>query len=212
MWCKDISLKLSENDDWILVAKRLNFNGTDIKGWLNQVDPCLSMLQEWFVINKTSDAITGLLKTFKELNYIECIQIIEKNLEDIEKNNIQLNDDDLLDEQLIKNPPQVFICYEWSSKSKAELLKKHLADEFHNNIQIWFDDGNMGGGNLRNKRIDVGLRSCYVLICLITKEIISDKTCLNQINLAVQLNKSIIPLLIDNKLKWPPEGSLGKFA
>lgn len=67
----------------------------------------------------------------------------------------------------------------------------------------------MGGGAKRNSRIDLGLRLCNVLVCLITGETNKDQTCLNQINLAVQLNKPIIPLLLDSKLKWPPSGSLG---
>lgn len=67
----------------------------------------------------------------------------------------------------------------------------------------------MGGGAKRNSRIDLGLRLSNVLICLITSETNKDQACLNQINLAVQLNKPIIPLLLDSKLKWPPSGSLG---
>lgn len=67
----------------------------------------------------------------------------------------------------------------------------------------------MGGGAKRNNRIDLGMRLSNVLICLITGETNKDQTCLNQINLAVQLNKPIIPLLLDSKLKWPPSGSLG---
>jgi len=219
LWCKDISKKLTlmKKNNWILVAKRLNFNEKDIKGWQNQVDPCMSMLQEWFVLNKTSDAIVGLLNTFRELDYQECVKIIEKNQQEIDiknqKENIELNEEKL-DKELINQPPQIFICFEWSSKDKAELLRKYLISFFNqennnNRIRIWFDDGVMGGGESRNNRIDIGLRSCYVLICLINKEIVNDKTCLNQINLAVQLNKAIIPLLIDNKLKWPPQGSLG---
>lgn len=67
----------------------------------------------------------------------------------------------------------------------------------------------MGGGVQRSSRIDLGLRLSNVLVCLITAETGKDQTCLNQINLAIQLNKPIIPLLLDSKLKWPPPGSLG---
>ena len=76
-------------------------------------------------------------------------------------------------------------------------------------LNIWFDDVSMGGGNARNNRIDRGLRVCSVLICLITEQASKDQTCLNQITLAIQLNKPIIPLLMDSNLKWPPAGSLG---
>jgi hypothetical protein len=101
------------------------------------------------------------------------------------------------------------------SKLKHQ-INKYLFDKIdknliksNNRINIWFDDGNMGGGTKRNSRIDLGLRLSSVLICFITSETNKDQTCLNQINLAVQLNKPIIPLLLDSKLKWPPSGSLG---
>lgn len=67
----------------------------------------------------------------------------------------------------------------------------------------------MGGGVQRSSRIDLGLRLSNVLLCFITNETSEDQTCLNQISLAVQLNKPIIPLLLDANLKWPPRGALG---
>lgn len=229
LWCKDIAKAISNKNEWVLVAKRLNFNEKDIKGWLNQPDPCMSMFQEWFIVNKTSDAIYGLLKVFKELNKPNCVKIIQSNINLVEKNNrVYLNEDEV-DFELINNPPQIFISYEWSSKDKAELLKKHLYDKLnepvptksnqkptkanasslYKKLNIWFDDGNMGGGVSMNNRIDRGLRVCHILLCLITEEASKDQTCLNQISLAVQLGKPIIPLLLDSKLKWPPAGSLG---
>jgi hypothetical protein len=214
-WCKKIAESLSERNSsenkqaWILVAKRLNFTERDIKGWLAQVDPCMSMLQEWFVVNKSADAIAGLLNVFKELNYADCVSIIENNMTEIDNETKNSLNDDEIDAQILNNPPQVFICFEWSCKSKAQLLKKHLNQRFNDSIRIYFDDGEMGGGDSRNKRIDIGLRSCCVLICLITTEIQNDKTCVSQITQATQLNKSIIPLLLDSKVKWPPPGSLG---
>lgn len=221
-WCGLIKSSMGKkNQNWILVAKRLNFSDRDIKGWLNQIDPFMSMMQEWFIANKTSDAIIGLMKVFKELNNKECVQIIQENIDRIEEESANHFSDYNIDEKMRKNPAHVFICYEWSSKEKAELLERYLSDEINrdcgvsnpndadNRINIWFDNGNMGGGVERNKRIDLGLRLCNVLVCLITSETNKDQTCLNQINLAIQLNKPIIPLLLDSKLKWPPSGSLG---
>ena len=138
-WCKDLSKTLSKND-WMLIAKRFNFTENDIKGWLNQHDPPMSMFQEIFVQYKTSDAIEFLLKIFKELNNLECIEIIEKNLKQVEDDNkLDLNEDNI-DKELIANPPQIFVSYEWSSKEKAELLRKYLYDKlkipFNCNLQI----------------------------------------------------------------------------
>ncbi len=221
-WCKDIAKVLANPKspyNWILVAKRLNFTENDITGWLSQADPCLSMFQEWFLVNKTSDAIAGLLKVFKELNNTECVNIIETNMKSIKENDEiskHLNDGQEIDEKLVKKPPQIFISYEWTSKEKAELLVRYLDEKINENItndlekvDVWFDNGQMGGGTARANRIDVGLRSCCVLLCLVSQETSKDQNCLNQVNLAVQLNKAIIPLLMDSKVKWPPAGSLG---
>lgn len=181
----------------------------------------MSMLQEWFVANKTSDAILGLMKVFKELNNKECVQIIQDNIDRIEEQSKTSFKDYNMDDKLKKNPAHVFICYEAESRDQAELLQRHLfaqinkecgvvdPNDVDNRINIWFDDGQMGGGVERNRRIDLGLRLCNVLVCLITSKTNQNKTCLNQINLAIQLNKPVIPLLLDSKLKWPPTGSLG---
>lgn len=190
-------------------------------GWLNQIDPFMSMIQEWFLANKTSDAIVGLMKVFKELNNKECVQIIQDSMDRIEEESKSRFKDYNMDDKLKKNPTHVFICYEASSREQADLLRRHLfvrlnqecgvvdANDMDNRINIWFDDGDKGGGVARNKRIDLGLRLCSVLVCLVTSKSSQDKTCLNQINLAIQLNKPVIPLLLDSKLKWPPSGSLG---
>lgn len=195
----------------------------NFKGWLNQIDPFMSMLQEWFLINKTSDAVFGLMKVFKELNNKECMQIVQENIDRIEEESKSQFKDYNIDDKLKKNPAHVFICYEAASgRQQAEILHRHLfvrinqecgvsepTVDLNNRINIWFDDGQMGGGVERAKRIDLGLRLCNVLVCLITSKTGQDKTCLNQINLAIQLNKPVIPLLLDSKLKWPPAGSLG---
>lgn len=222
VWCKQIKASMQKgHHDWILVAKRLHFSERDIKGWLNQIDPFMSMLQEWFIANKTSDAVLGLMKVYKELGNKECVQIIQENIDQIEEETKNMFKDYNIDDKMKRNPAQVFLCYEASSKDKAELLHRYLFERLNqecgvrnlndadNRINIWFDDGNMGGGVERNKRIDLGLRLCNVLVCLITGQSNKDQTNLNQISLAIQLNKPIIPLLVDSKLKWPPSGALG---
>ena len=146
----------------------------------------MCMLQEWFITNKTSDAIAGLVKCLKAANKMNCVQLIDSSIDSVDPD--YSLDEMAFDAQLAENPPQVFVSFEWSSMEKALLLKKHL-DALE--LNTWFDDGKMGGGNMRNNRIDVGLRKCQVLICLITTEASKDETCLNQICLAVQLGEKI---------------------
>ena len=191
----------------ILISKRLNFGDLDIKSWLQQPDPYLSMFQEWYTINKTSDATNGLLKLFRELNLTDCVKLIEESLNELNERTKALKiDSDAKDDSTGK--AQVFLCFEWSCLDKAKLLNKYLLD---NNLNTWFedDDGKLGGGANRFSRIDVGLRKCNVLVCFVTNELAKDSNCLGQINLAVQLNKPIIPLLVDSNCKWPPVGTLG---
>ena len=147
-WCKDLSKILAKENQWMLVAKRFNFTETDIKGWLNQNDPCLSMFQEVFVQYKASDAINSLLKIFTELNNIECREIVERNLSKVEEDNkLDLNEQEV-ERELIANPPQIFISYEWSTKAKAELLRKYLYMKL--NEPLPSNTTSTGSGNSKN--------------------------------------------------------------
>lgn len=132
VWCKQIrNSVINGNHDWVLVAQRLNFGEQDIKAWLTQADPFLSMLQEWFVANKTADAINGLLSVFKELNITDCVKIIEENLKKVENDSADLFKDKDVDNRIVNSPAQVFITFEWSSKKQAKLLKDKLAERLN---------------------------------------------------------------------------------
>lgn len=126
-----IDQKISNNYDWVLIAHRLNFSTQDIKAWMSQVDPFLCMLQEWFIANKTFDAINGLLNVLKELNLSDCVQIIEDNLKKVELENADLLNDKDIDDRIVKSPAQVFISFEWSSKKKAQLLRDKLSERLN---------------------------------------------------------------------------------
>lgn len=137
LWCKQIrNSVINNNDDWVLIAKRLNFSDRDIKAWLNQVDPFLSMLQEWFIVNKTADAINGLLSAFKELGNGECVRIIEENVEKVELESVDLFKDKNVDEMIVNSPAQVFISHEWSSRDKAKLLRDRLVQRLNSDYGL----------------------------------------------------------------------------
>lgn len=137
VWCKEIrNVVIRNNHDWVLVAQRLNFTEPDIKGWLNQADPFLSMLQEWFIANKTADAINGLLAVFKELDFKDCVKIIEENLKKVELESADLFKDKGIDDRIVNSPAQVFITYEWSSKKEAKLLCDKLSERLNNDYNL----------------------------------------------------------------------------
>jgi hypothetical protein len=200
LWAKEIAPIVAK--EWILIAKRLNFSQNDINSWNTQAEPFMATLQEWFTINKSSEATVGLIKVLKEMNQMECVDIIENELK---KSADEIPNDDLIDAQLVSSPPQIFLSFQWSLKDKAEILIKYLENE---GFTCWADFGQFGGGDSRNKRIDRGLRAASVLVCFVTSDYAKDETGLNQVNLAVTLGKPIVPLLAE-KLKWPPVGSLG---
>ena len=85
----------------------------------------MAVLQEWFTINRSSDATTGFIKVLSDLNRNDCIEIIENSLNNAA---IELNvvDDDTFNQTLINSPPQIFISYQWAVKDKALLLQKFL--------------------------------------------------------------------------------------
>lgn len=132
VWTKQIrNSVINNNHDWVLVAQRLNFSEQDIKAWLTQADPFLSMLQEWFVANKTSDAINGLIGVFKELNMSDCVKIVEDNLKKVELESADLFKDKDVDNRIVNSPAQVFITFEWSCKKKAQLLRDKLSERLN---------------------------------------------------------------------------------
>lgn len=209
LWSKKLIKALeSEDPKWMrLISKRMNFSELDIKSWLQQPDPLMSMLNEWYTINKTSDATNGLLKILKEFNLVECVRLVEEN---ITYSSIPSNDsnDDANDEKEVKGA-QVFLSFEWSCFDKAALLAKYLRA---NNVDVCMEtekEEEILAGSSRFKRVDLLLRRAHVFVCFVTRQFADNSTCLGLINLAVQLGKPIIPLLMDASLKWPPSGSLG---
>lgn len=90
------------------------------------------MLQEWFVANKTSDAIKGLLSVFKELDLKECVEIIDDNVRRVEaESGDMFKAREGVDERIVNSPAQVFIVYEWSAQGKAKLLRDKLAERLN---------------------------------------------------------------------------------
>ena len=97
---------------------------------------------------------------------------------------------------------------------------------------MWMDIGQMGGGDKLFQKIDNGIRASKIMICCVTEKYAQSPNCnrevsfrvsgimnkiscnyfivvhVFQVNLAVNLGKPILPLLME-KMNWPPAGSMG---
>lgn len=51
-WARDVSKLLNpvSEHDWRLLSSRLGYSNDDIRGWAQQADPCMAMLNEWLVL------------------------------------------------------------------------------------------------------------------------------------------------------------------
>ena len=199
-WSKDLAklMNVTADNDWRLLARRLAYSHDDIRGWATFDDPCLVLLNKWFETNKTSEASLTVLTTLKEINRMDGVAIVEnamKKTEDVIEN----------EDFEYASPPQIFISYQWGIQQEAKLLKQHLNMAGY---ECWMDIGQMGGGDKLFAKIDNGIRGAKVVLCCVTREYAESPNCIREVNLAVSLRKSIIPLLIE-KMDWPPRGSMG---
>ena len=199
-WSNDLAklMNTPAENDWRLLASRLGYSNDDIRGWATHDDPCLALLNEWYATHKTSEASLTVLTTLKEINRIDGVVIVEnamKKAEDVIEN----------DEFEYPSPPPLFISYQWGMQNEVKLLKQHLTMAGY---ECWMDIGQMGGGDKLFAKIDKGIRGAKMVICCMTREYADSPNCKREINLAVNLNKPIIPLLME-KMDWPPRGSMG---
>ena len=199
-WAKDLAklMNAAADSDWRLLASRLAYSNDDIRSWATLEDPSLALLNMWFETHKTSEATLTVLTTLKEINRMDGVAIVENAMKKAE--GIIENED-----FEYANPPPVFISYQWGMQQEVKLLKQHLNMAGY---ECWMDIGQMGGGNKLFAKIDKGIRDAKVVICCVTKEYSESPNCKREVNLAVNLRKSIIPLLME-KTDWPPKGSMG---
>ncbi|XP_030834833.1 uncharacterized protein LOC100890789 [Strongylocentrotus purpuratus] len=101
-------------------------------------------------------------------------------------------------------PPKVFLSYQWDHQLEVIAIKKHLEMA---GFPCWMDIGQMGGGDKLFAKIDDGIRSSKVVLCMVTEKYSNSENCNKEVNLANLLKKPIIPVLIDNT-QWPPKGAM----
>ena len=89
---------------------------------------------------------------------------------------------------------QFFISYSRKDHNLLEIVKNHLNTTYGDNC-VW-DDRKIEGGTLWEKKINVELKRCDIVICLLSDDFIKSKYCLYELQRATILRKNIIPILI----------------
>ncbi|GFO46254.1 hypothetical protein PoB_007275900, partial [Plakobranchus ocellatus] len=199
-WSRDVSklLNPATDHDWKLLSSRLGYSNDDIRGWAQQADPGMAMLNEWYATRKTSEATLAVLTQLQEMNRQDAAIIVENAMKSAES----VVEDEEFE---YASPPPVFISYQWGHQPEARLLQKHLEMAGY---QCWLDLGQMGGGDKLFEKIDSGIRAAKVVISCVTDKYAKSPNCNREVNLSVNLKKVMIPLLME-KCTWPPPGSMG---
>ncbi|GFS07862.1 hypothetical protein ElyMa_003000400 [Elysia marginata] len=199
-WSRDVAKLLNPkaDHDWTLLSSRLGYSNDDIRAWAQQADPCMAMLNEWYATRKTSEATLAILTQLQEMNRQDAAVIVENAM----KNAEAVVEDEEFE---YASPPPIFISYQWGHQPEARLLQKHLEMAGY---QCWLDLGQMGGGDKLFEKIDSGIRAAKVVISCVTEKYAKSPNCNREVNLSVNLNKVMIPLLME-KCTWPPPGSMG---
>ncbi|CAF3691039.1 unnamed protein product [Rotaria socialis] len=200
-WGRDVCtlLNVRTENDWRLLGKRFGYSTSELKHWAMQIDPSMSLLNEWFMTHKADEATYGLLKILNDIGRTDAEDIIRKAVTKAG----QLIPDDMSIE--IKRLPPVFISYQWGSQKAVLRLKSNLEQAGY---LCWMDTGQMGGGDKLFAKLDAGIRGAKVIICCMNKAYAQSDNCSREVHLTVSTGKTLIPLQME-KQTWPPEGALG---
>jgi hypothetical protein len=106
---------------------------------------------------------------------------------------------------LAKESPEVFISYQWGKQKEIINLYNKLTDM---GLTCWLDIYQMGGGDSLYDKIDKGIRNCCVVISCVTTKYGLSANCRKEIALSDSLSKPIIPILLEENMKYPPEGPM----
>ncbi|CAF3498130.1 unnamed protein product [Rotaria socialis] len=200
-WGSQVSKLLNHraDNDWRLLGKRFGYSKSELRHWSMHADPCMSLLNEWFMTNKADEATYGLVKMLDDIGRKDVSKIIRQAATAADK----LIPDDMPFE--IKRLPPVFLSYQWGTQKAVTTLKQNLEEAGY---ACWMDIGQMGGGDKLFAKIDAGIRGAKVIVCCMNSAYVESDNCSREVHLAISTGKPLIPLQME-KLKWPPEGALG---
>lgn len=139
-WSEELCNQISETNNWTIIAQKLNFSMENIELWRGHEKPAESMLKEWFIGNKNSEATDGLIKVFMELGLNQYVGLIEKYVENVKRVSRKNSYDEEAD------APQIFIVSDGAAIEQAKTLKVQL-EKF--GFEVWIDDNSSAAESSR---------------------------------------------------------------
>ncbi|XP_077989147.1 uncharacterized protein LOC144443515 [Glandiceps talaboti] len=199
-WCSKIAVLLDKSchNDWRFLAINLGFSLDDVQSISMTASPTTSVLDQWFKTHPGKDGTYAVYVALQQLKRNDAMEVIEQS---VPKN-----------EQLI---PQTFsgtedkiasvcISYHADNIIEVKLLCYHLELA---GLECWMDEEIINGTDKPFQRMDEAMRGSQLVLVMCSASYMQSKTCFKQVNLAQQLNKPIIPVII-GPLSWPPTGPM----
>ncbi|CAF1143141.1 unnamed protein product [Adineta steineri] len=196
-WSSKVTKLLNQraDNDWYLLAKHLGFSSSKIKHWTIEIDPCMALLNEWFTIHTTDEAIYNLIKALEEINRDDVVQIIRQEVLTIE----HMTSNDLSIQS--KHLPPIYLLYHSSKQTLITKLKDHLEKAGYS-CQMYDEQINM---NI----IGADIREAKIVICCINTLYIQSEICSKTFQLILNMKKPFI-LLCLKELIWLSSENLFK--
>ncbi|CAF3502645.1 unnamed protein product [Rotaria socialis] len=200
-WGAGVSKLLNSpaSNNWCLLGKRFGYSTSELRHWATKADPCMTLLNEWYMTHETDETTYGLVKMLEDIGRHDAEKIIREAVIAAGK---------VIPEELdieMKRLPPVFLSYQWGIQAAVTTLKSHLEQAGY---ACWMDTGQMGGGDKLFAKIDAGIRGAKIVICCMAAAYAQSVNCSREIHPCVSTGKPIIPLQME-KQPWPPEGALG---
>ena len=95
----------------------------------------------------------------------------------------------------------VFLSYNSDHKMMINALSQQLKKD---GIICWVDFDQVGGGDNLNTCLERGIRETKVFACCITRNYVRSGICRQELEMAANLKKPIVPIILE-EMQWPPE-------
>ena len=116
-----------------------------------------------------------------------------------------------VDKEEISHESSLFLSYHWDVQNKVQVLVQYL--ESHG-YQCWTDVSNANKRHAKSSspslesapnQIQRNIKAATAVVCCVTPKYICSENCTKDLNLAVSMNKPVVPVMLQ-WLAWPPEG------